>query len=294
MAAAGAFKKLAREVKRESQRLLERADTEDIHDLRVATRRFRTALTIYDDATSKRDVRRVRRELERVADRLGAVRDLDVMLEGLAAGPSAGSADAGDDPLGPLRQAWVAERARAVRRLRAELERRRYRRFLDHAAELGRSARAARLRPGEPPLRVRDRAPAKIWEALGPLLAFDLGPGAPDPLAIHRMRIAAKGLRYTLEAFEDAIGGDVAARIAAVTALQDAAGKSHDAGVAATRAEAIVRTAHGVTPRERKAIQTYVARRRRDARSVGESRRRLAAVKRRAFRNAVSRRLVVM
>src|SRR3712207_2014084 len=55
-------------------------DPEDLHDMRVATRRLRAALKLYADALPKR-AERYESDLRWVAGALGEVRDLDVHLE---------------------------------------------------------------------------------------------------------------------------------------------------------------------------------------------------------------------
>ena len=53
--------------------------------MRVATRRMRAAWRVFGDAYRPGRTRRYRRDLRDVAARLGAVRDLDVLIEGLRA-----------------------------------------------------------------------------------------------------------------------------------------------------------------------------------------------------------------
>ncbi len=55
-------------------------DAEELHDMRVATRRTRAALSLFEEALPVRS-RHVRMELGWLAGALGAVRDLDVQLE---------------------------------------------------------------------------------------------------------------------------------------------------------------------------------------------------------------------
>jgi triphosphatase len=58
-------------------------DPEELHDMRVATRRLRAALKLYAEALPKR-AERFEKDLHWAADALGDVRDLDVHLERLA------------------------------------------------------------------------------------------------------------------------------------------------------------------------------------------------------------------
>src|SRR5215212_10108639 len=58
-------------------------DPEELHDMRVATRRLRAALKLYKEVLPKR-AERYERDLRHFAGSLGEVRDLDVHLERLA------------------------------------------------------------------------------------------------------------------------------------------------------------------------------------------------------------------
>jgi CHAD domain-containing protein len=55
-------------------------DVESVHDMRVAARRLRVALSNFAVCVPKPDRKRVRIRLENLADALGGVRDLDVMI----------------------------------------------------------------------------------------------------------------------------------------------------------------------------------------------------------------------
>ena len=285
-AATDQFKSVAHDIESEGRRLRDGADVDEIHDLRVATRRARTAAKIFADAVDPDALRRVRRELTRLSDRLGDVRDIDVMLEAVS---KARPTD--DDGLAALRETWKQERDDAGKRLREELETGRYGRFLQRIADLGDPSRAVSPDDGEPPLLVRHNAPTAIWAAFGHLLAFDIDPAAPDPLRVHRMRIAAKRLRYTIEMFEDALGGDAAGLIERITALQDLAGTSHDAGVAARRAR-LVLGRDGIAREERAAIERFASAQERCAADIGELARRLASVQGPGFRRTLGRLIV--
>jgi CHAD domain-containing protein len=102
------------------------------------------------------------------------------------------------------------------------------------------------------------------------------------------MRIAAKKLRYTLEAFESALEPG-ATLIQEVTALQDAAGEMHDAIVAADRAGSDVRP-RDLSADERSATEAFAeAQRRRAAGLRPQIRTRLRTVRSRAFRETLGR-----
>ena len=55
-------------------------NVESVHDMRVAVRRFRVALTNFAVCMRKEDRKRLQSKLENLADALGGVRDMDVMI----------------------------------------------------------------------------------------------------------------------------------------------------------------------------------------------------------------------
>ncbi|MBV9278754.1 MAG: CHAD domain-containing protein [Chloroflexi bacterium] len=60
-------------------------DPEGVHDMRVASRRLRAAIELFHDVFPRRRLRPMLRSVKDLADALGQVRDLDVMLERLQA-----------------------------------------------------------------------------------------------------------------------------------------------------------------------------------------------------------------
>jgi triphosphatase len=58
-------------------------DIEAIHDMRVAIRRLRVALSNFASTLSREDRRRLQSRLKQLAEPLGEVRDFDVMIEAL-------------------------------------------------------------------------------------------------------------------------------------------------------------------------------------------------------------------
>jgi CHAD domain-containing protein len=73
----------AREVADHSQGVLEITDIERLHDMRVATRRLRAALEIFEPCFPKRRFQKAIREVKSIADALGDRRDRDVTISTL-------------------------------------------------------------------------------------------------------------------------------------------------------------------------------------------------------------------
>jgi CHAD domain-containing protein len=63
-------------------------DVESVHDMRVAVRRLRVALSNFAVCVPKEDRKRLRLKLENLADALGGVRDMDVMIVALKTLPT--------------------------------------------------------------------------------------------------------------------------------------------------------------------------------------------------------------
>lgn len=73
----------ARELFGHAEGVLDTSDIERVHDMRVATRRLRAALEIYEPCFDRRQFKPALRDVKRLADALGARRDPDVQLAAL-------------------------------------------------------------------------------------------------------------------------------------------------------------------------------------------------------------------
>jgi|CXWL01.1.fsa_nt_gi CHAD domain-containing protein len=217
-------------------------DPEDLHQMRVSTRRMRATLDVCAPALDAAAVRPFAKDLRRLARRLGAVRDLDVFGEHnatyLASLPAAEAPE-----LEPLLAAWRERRAAARDRLLGLMEGDRYRR-LEHALAAYVEDDAA----GEPapfgkaheprPRLLRHLVPAFIYGRLAAVRAYE--PWLPPVTTIeatpldryHALRIATKRLRYALEVFADVLGPAAGEALAALKRLQEHLGELQDAVVA--------------------------------------------------------------
>jgi CHAD domain-containing protein len=66
------------------KRVLDTADIEGVHEMRVATRRLRAALEVFGPALDRKRGARTLRDVKTLAEALGERRDRDVQLELLA------------------------------------------------------------------------------------------------------------------------------------------------------------------------------------------------------------------
>lgn len=213
-------------------------DIEELHDMRVATRRMRAALNVFGDYVDLEQMSPFIKGLRRTGRTLGAVRDLDVFWEKtqryLDSLPVERQAD-----LDPLRAAWEAEREGARERMLAYLDNGRYIRFKEEFAEFlqrpGAGARPVVSRQDELlPHRLRHVVPVAVYQRLAAMRAYDewvTGPNVPLE-RLHQLRIAAKRLRYTVEYFREVLGPEAKTVIDEIKALQDHLGDLQDAVVA--------------------------------------------------------------
>ncbi|MGD9030826.1 MAG: CHAD domain-containing protein, partial [Anaerolineae bacterium] len=213
-------------------------DIEELHDMRVATRRMRSAFQVFEDYLAMARLKPILKGLKRTGSYLGAVRDLDVFWEKTQRYVDTLSSEQQDD-LAPLRQAWQAERERMRERMLAYLDSVRYAEFVESFAEILRTSEAW----GPPPLtkkgeavphRLRHVVPMAVYERTAEVLAYDEWVTGPHIALerLHRLRIAAKRLRYTLEFFEEVLAPEARSLIKQMKNLQDHLGDLQDAVVA--------------------------------------------------------------
>jgi CHAD domain-containing protein len=207
-------------------------DIEELHDMRVASRRLRAALSLFRDVLPE-PVSSLRDELAWIGGRLGAVRDLDVQLEQLEAWIEAAPPE-DREPLRKLRAVLEAQRAEARVDMLEALDSRRYESFVR------RFRRTLRARhPAKPEAAARPAlaaAPELIdsrWNAVRKS-AKRLGRSATAE-DYHRLRIRCKRLRYALEFLTDVYDGRARPVLKQLVALQDILGLHQDAFVAVAR-----------------------------------------------------------
>ncbi len=209
-------------------------DPEALHDMRVATRRMRAAFALFAPYFDEKTLKPFGKGLRQAGRTLGAVRDLDVLLEkardyATALPPERAGA------LDLLLAHWETARDMARRQMLEYLDEGAYRRFV---AEFGvflatPGAGALPILEDEPvPFQVRHVVPRVILTRYESVRAYErLLPGAPLP-TYHALRIECKGLRYALEFFREVLGEEAPALIKQVTALQDLLGNLQDAHIA--------------------------------------------------------------
>ncbi len=216
----------------------EGSDIEHVHDMRVATRRMRAALGVFADYLDAAAFKPFGKMLRRTAQTLGAVRDLDVFHEKtqhyLDDLPAERKAE-----LDSLLAAWRAEYTRARLALVELLDDAAFVRFKAEFEEFlrtpGAGAASIETEQGERHAqRVRIVLPMILLGGWADVRAYDRSISTPDtPLTrFHQLRIASKGLRYTLEFFAGVMDPEAEVLIQEMKQLQEHLGNLQDAVVA--------------------------------------------------------------
>ena len=213
-------------------------DPEALHDMRVATRRMRAAMKVFEGALPAR-ARWFREELRWVAGALGDVRDLDVQIGRLEAWRDEVDEESLDS-LGKILDIMKKRRAEARGRMLEALDSARYERLEASFGEMLRRgpgterelARSNGHSPESEP--ITSAAPGLIsaryrkWRKAARALDE---PSAPENF--HDLRKRGKRLRYALEFVSEVYGKPTEGLIKPLKALQDDLGDHQDAVVAA-------------------------------------------------------------
>jgi CHAD domain-containing protein len=218
-------------------------DIEALHDMRVATRRMRAAFRVFGEYYKPKAVSPYLKGLKRTGRALGPVRDLDVFREKVQAYLNT-LPESQRDSLDGFLAALEARREATRQRMLAYLDSNKYARFRERFGQFaeteGMGSRIYTLNGGEPhPYRVRHVAPVAVYQRLAAVRAYDewvrpAGPDIPGPPLerLHALRIACKGLRYTLEFFREVLDPDSKAVVKEIVEMQDHLGNLQDTVVA--------------------------------------------------------------
>ena len=198
---------------------------EAVHDIRVATRRMRSAFRLLCKYYPKKTVRRLRKPLRGLASRLGEVRDLDVLIDNLRT-YSATLTVEHQRALDPLLADWQARRAQSHRALVDLLDGSEYDQWVARMEDF------IEARDSSDAPRVADVVPALIWKRYGKVREYERRVKQPTLAILHALRIEDKRLRYALEFFAEATGAQTALLLEPLIALQDHLGELHDADMA--------------------------------------------------------------
>jgi len=207
---------------------------EDLHDMRVATRRMRSAFDVFEEAFKPKTIKRHLKGLRAVGHALGRVRDMDVLIEKLDYYISA-LEDTRREGLDPLMSAWRQERENGRQELITLFDSQEYSQFKqefnqfvqtpgDGVLERSQTTPQAHL--------VCEIVPALIYTRMGTVRAYDTILNIASDTQLHALRIEFKKLRYAVEYFREVLGAEAGQVISDLKLLQDHLGDFHDTVVA--------------------------------------------------------------
>jgi triphosphatase len=210
-------------------------DPAGLHQMRVALRRLRAAISLFSGVLANPQTEAVKSECKRIASQLGPARELEVFLTRVM-NPVSDGGLAGEGMAGIFRE-LRKRRKQADEQARAALESRQFQSFvLDTAAWIEAGdwisasddlVRALRERP------IAAAAADELHRRWKTILKKGKGLHELNPRRRHKLRIQTKKLRYAAEFFSSAFPGKKARRrfddfAERLTRLQDALGDLND------------------------------------------------------------------
>ncbi|HLB04848.1 MAG TPA: CYTH and CHAD domain-containing protein [Gaiellaceae bacterium] len=211
-------------------------DSEELHQLRVATRRLRALLRAARPLLASEWTAAVRGELDWLGGALAPVRDLDVLIEHLE--QEVADFERPDRRAATrLIESLAEERAEARQTLLAALRSARYLSLLD---ALERGCSATRLStPDISPREIARREFRRLRRSVQ-----SLGP-EPADAELHATRIMGKRARYAAELAETTVGKPASEFVRRAKDFQDVVGEHQDAVVAEQRLRELLRHTRG-------------------------------------------------
>jgi len=219
-------------------------DIEAVHDMRVGSRRLVAAMRVFESCFPGKEYQRLLKEARRVTQRLGSVRDFDVLLDHFTRlrRKVEPEEQLGIDYFVAVKQ---RERRQARKPMLASLDEvvksrypERLREFLRQEAEgyaLSQPANGNGAGPQDRsgcPGSFRSAAPGALAQRSADMYAFEQYVDQPDAVEeLHEMRIKAKWLRYTMELFAPAYADELKGVIDSVKKIQERLGDLHDADI---------------------------------------------------------------
>jgi len=211
-------------------------DIENVHQMRVATRRMRSAFRLLEDYYKPKVVSTFTDDLQTLAKYLGGVRDLDVMIADL----EKHAVEVTEEEQGVLQDITAKldkRRKKARKRLVSYLDSKDYAEFVKKFSKFvtkpGKGASTVDETPESPsPHQVRHITPVIIHTQLAEVRAYDNVLEESREQTLHNLRIAFKRLRYVTTFFVDVLGKTGSDFIDEIKDIQDTLGHINDVTVA--------------------------------------------------------------
>ncbi|GKQ33964.1 CYTH and CHAD domain-containing protein [Streptomyces sp. A012304] len=203
---------------------------DSVHQMRVATRRARSALRSFAKVLDRAVTDPIGQELKWLAGELGVDRDQEVLTERITTALTELPRPLVTGPVRNRLRTWSRARSGGSRRrLIAVLDGRRYLELLDAFDRLLDDPPLLSAAAG-PPEKVIAKAVRKDFGQVAALVEEALGqpPGADRDLALHEARKKAKRTRYSAEAAVSALGDRATDAVRGMKSLQSLLGDHQD------------------------------------------------------------------
>ncbi len=207
---------------------------EELHDMRVATRRMRSAFDIFSSAFEPKIMKRHLKGLRTVGRVLGQVRDLDVIVEN-AVNYQRKLKEDQRPGLGPLLADWQStidqQRTKMLKHLQSEQYanfKYNFNLFLQAPEQLD----SPLVQNGGRNSLLRDAVPVLVYSRYAAVRSYEGILPTASVTQLHALRIEFKKFRYTLEYFKEILGEGANQAVNEIKQLQDRLGELHDADVA--------------------------------------------------------------
>jgi CHAD domain-containing protein len=235
-------------------------DSNAVHDMRVGTRRMRSTLRLLSAYYKPKAIQPHIDSMRSVAEALGGVRDLDVMMDEIRKfGEAAGENDSENGGMQPILERLEKQRGKAQKALTKALDKREYREFVkDFTAFLNKPGKGAMPVDADElqPFQVRHLLPELIYEHLGAVRAYDDIIETADEPTLHQLRIEFKRLRYAVAIFSEVLGSGIGEFIEELKVMQDHLGRLNDLHVAQEQMNEIARK---LDPEQENTLATALA-----------------------------------
>lgn len=211
-----------------------REDLENVHRMRVASRRIRSAMSIFEDCFPPRRFKAWRKEVRGVTRALGEARDADVQIEFLKA-LKAKVMEEGAPGLELVMRLKQERRDALQEPLVRGLEQMQRRGLISEMEGFLRKERQDALEGRAEDVRspfTFERASENVRDRTEELVEHEAYVHQEDAIAQHHaMRIAAKRLRYTVEVFRPLFDDGLKEELVWIKKLQELLGDLHDCDV---------------------------------------------------------------
>jgi CHAD domain-containing protein len=220
-------------------------DHVSVHQARVASRRLREALPVLGVRANAQAVDRADKRVRRITRALGPVRELDVTLLLLAELEHKGAAPVG--AIARVRQAVIEEREKRRRDMLAEIKPSKLDKLRKRLVRVA-APNAPRLAKGTTLAEAAAQASNRAAELRA---AIERAGGIYLADRLHRVRVAAKKLRYALEIQRELTRSRSTAQLNRLKTQQDLLGRMHDLEMLIDRARVAQTT---LAPRDRRGM----------------------------------------